>query len=400
MRILVVNCGSSSIKYQLLNMENETVLAKGLLDRIGLEGSVLTHQPAGNEKVVIETPVPNHSVGIRMVLDALVDVNHGVIANMSDIHAIGHRIVSGGEKFAESVLVNTVVKEGIIECYDMAPLHNPAHMLGIVACEELMPGMPQVVVFDNAFHQTMPKRAYMYGLPYEMYTKHHIRKYGAHGTSHRYVSQRAADFLGKPLRDLKLITCHLGNGSSIAAVKGGICIDTSMGFTPLEGLVMGTRCGDIDPAVIPYVMKKEGFTPDQMDTYMNKKSGVLGISGMSSDFRDLENAAKEGHERAQLALDIFAYRVQRYIGSYVAVMNGLDAVVFTAGLGENGIMMRERICNGLECFNMRLDPARNNVIGKEAEINTADSKVKILVIPTNEELMIARDTKEICQNLI
>lgn len=399
MQVLVVNCGSSSIKYQLLNMETEAVLAKGLVDRIGLDGSVLTHQPEGMDKVVVEANIFNHSVGIKMVLDALIDANHGVIASMSDINAVGHRIVSGGEKFAESVLVSQEVKEGIIECYDMAPLHNPAHMLGINACEELMPGVPQVVVFDNAFHQTMPKHAFMYALPYEIYEKYHVRKYGAHGTSHRYVAQRAAEFLGRPQEELKLITCHLGNGSSITAVNGGHSVDTSMGFTPLEGLIMGTRCGDIDPAVIPYVMKKEGFTPEQMDTFMNKKSGVLGISGLSSDFRDLENAAQEGNERARLALDMFAYRVRRYIGAFVAAMNGVDAVVFTAGLGENGVMMRERICQGLDWLGTSIDPLKNQVLGKEAEISVAGSAVKLLVIPTNEELMIARDTKEICQKL-
>jgi len=399
MQVLVVNCGSSSIKYQLLNMETEAVLAKGLVDRIGLEGSVLTHQPEGMDKVVVEADIFNHSVGIKMVLEALIDANHGVISAMSDINAVGHRIVSGGEKFAASVLVAPEVKEGIVECYDMAPLHNPAHMLGINACEELMPGVPQVVVFDNAFHQTMPKHAFMYGLPYEIYEKYHVRKYGAHGTSHRYVAQRAAEFLERPQEELKLITCHLGNGSSITAVKGGHSVDTSMGFTPLEGLIMGTRCGDIDPAVIPYVMKKEGFTPEQMDTFMNKKSGVLGISGLSSDFRDLENAAQAGHERARLALEMFAYRVRRYIGAFVAAMNGVDAVVFTAGLGENGVAMRARICEGLEWLGTGIDPLKNQVLGQEAEISVAGSAVKLLVIPTNEELMIARDTKEICQEV-
>lgn len=399
MQVLVVNCGSSSIKYQLLNMETEAVLAKGLVDRIGLEGSVLTHQPEGMDKVVVEANIFNHSVGIKMVLDALIDADHGVIASMSDINAVGHRIVSGGEKFAESVLVTQEVKEGIIECYDMAPLHNPAHMLGINACEELMPGVPQVVVFDNAFHQTMPKYAFMYGLPYEIYEKYHVRKYGAHGTSHRYVAQRAAEFLGRPQEELKLITCHLGNGSSITAVNGGHSVDTSMGFTPLEGLIMGTRCGDVDPAVIPFIMKKEGFTPEQMDTFINKKSGVLGISGLSSDFRDLENAAQEGNERARLALDMFAYRVRRYIGAFVAAMNGVDAVVFTAGLGENGVTMRERICQGLDWLGTSIDPLKNQVLGKEAEISVTGSAVKLLVIPTNEELMIARDTKEICEKL-
>lgn len=400
MKVLVVNCGSSSVKYQLLNMDNELVLAKGLVERIGLDGSVLTHQPEGKEKVVINTDIPNHSVGIKLVVDALVDADHGVISDMSEINAVGHRVVHGGEKFSSSVLISPAVKEAIIECYDMAPLHNPPHMLGIEACEEMMPGVPQVAVFDTAFHQTMPKHAFLYALPYEAYERYGVRKYGFHGTSHKYVSQRAAEFMGRNLSDLKIITCHLGNGASIAAVKHGQSIDTSMGFTPLEGLVMGTRCGEIDPAVIPFLMKKEGFTPEQIETYLNKKSGVLGISGISSDFRDIEEAAAEGHERAHLALEIFAYKVRRFIGGYVAAMNGVDAIVFTAGLGENGIIMRDRICNGLEFLGTRVDPARNNIRGKETEISTEGSKVKILVIPTNEELVIAQDTKEICQNLI
>jgi acetate kinase len=399
-KVLIVNCGSSSIKYQLLNMDHEEVLAKGLVERIGLDGAVLTHQPEGKGKVVINTDIPNHSVGIKLVLDALIDRSHGVIGSMSEINAVGHRVVHGGEKFASSVLITPAVMDALNECIEMAPLHNPPNILGIKACEELMPGVPQVGVFDTAFHQTMPKHAFLYGLPYEAYQKYGVRKYGFHGTSHKYVSQRVASLLGRDITDLKIVTCHLGNGASLAAIKHGISIDTSMGFTPLEGLVMGTRCGEIDPAIIPYLMKKERFTPEQIDNYLNKKSGVLGISGISSDFRDIEEAASRGEERAQLALDIFAYKVRRFIGGYVATMNGVDAIVFTAGLGENGISMRADICNGLEYLGTRIDPERNNVRGKETEISAAGSKVKIFVIPTNEELVIARDTKEICHNLV
>lgn len=400
MKILVVNCGSSSIKYQLFNMEDESVLAKGLLERIGLEGSVLTHQPADKEKVVINADVKNHSIGIKLVLDALTDASHGVIKNMKEIDAIGHRVVHGAEKFADSVLITPAVMDALEECIQMAPLHNPPNILGINACTELMPGVPQVGVFDTAFHQTMPKHAFLYGLPYEAYEKYGLRRYGFHGTSHRYVSQRAAELMREHMTNLRIITCHLGNGASIAAVKHGKSVDTSMGFTPLEGLVMGTRSGAIDPAIIPFLMKKEGMSPEQIDNYLNKKSGVLGLSGISSDFRDIEEAAKGGNERAQLALDIFAYKVRKYVGSYAAAMGGVDAIVFTAGLGENSITMRDKICQGLEFLGTRIDPAKNNVRGKAAEISVDGAKVKIFVIPTNEELVIARDTKEICANLV
>jgi acetate kinase len=399
-KILVVNCGSSSIKYQLFNMEDESVLAKGLLERIGLEGSVLTHQPADKEKVVINADVKNHSIGIKLVLDALTDASHGVIKNMKEIDAIGHRVVHGAEKFADSVLITPAVMDALEECIQMAPLHNPPNILGINACTELMPGVPQVGVFDTAFHQTMPKHAFLYGLPYEAYEKYGLRRYGFHGTSHRYVSQRAAELMREHMTNLRIITCHLGNGASIAAVKHGKSVDTSMGFTPLEGLVMGTRSGAIDPAIIPFLMKKEGMSPEQIDNYLNKKSGVLGLSGISSDFRDIEEAAKGGNERAQLALDIFAYKVRKYVGSYAAAMGGVDAIVFTAGLGENSITMRDKICQGLEFLGTRIDPAKNNVRGKAAEISVDGAKVKIFVIPTNEELVIARDTKEICANLV
>ncbi|MDF2928306.1 acetate kinase [Anaerospora sp.] len=400
MKVLVVNCGSSSIKYQLFNMSDESVLAKGLVERIGLEGAVLTHQPAGKDKVVITGDISNHSVGIKLVLEALTDANHGVIASMKEIVAVGHRVVHGGEKFADSVLITPDVMRALEECIEMAPLHNPPNILGINACAELMPGVPQVGVFDTAFHQTMPKAAFLYGLPYEAYEKYGVRRYGFHGTSHKYVSQRAAEMMGQHMSNLRIITCHLGNGSSLAAIKYGKAIDTSMGFTPLEGLVMGTRCGEIDPAIIPFLMKKEGMTPDQMDEYLNKKSGVLGISGVSSDFRDIEDAAGEGNERAQLALDVFSYKVRKYVGGYVASMGGVDAIVFTAGLGENSIEMRDKICNGLEYLGTRIDHAKNNVRGKAQEISVDGAKVKIFVIPTNEELVIARDTKAICGSLI
>lgn len=400
MKVLVVNCGSSSIKYQLFNMADESVLAKGLVERIGMQGSVLTHQPEGKEKAVITADIKDHSIGIKLVLDALIDANHGVISSMKEVAAVGHRVVHGGEKFADSVLITPAVMEALEECVDMAPLHNPPNILGINACAELMPGVPQVGVFDTAFHQTMPKVAFLYGLPYEVYEKHGLRRYGFHGTSHRFVSQRVAEMMKEQISKLRIVTCHLGNGSSLAAVKYGKSIDTSMGFTPLEGLVMGTRSGGIDPAIIPYLMKKEKMTPEQVDTYLNKKSGVLGVSGVSSDFRDIEAAADEGNERAQLALDIFAYKVRKYIGSYVAAMGGVDAIAFTAGLGENSISMRDQICNGLEFLGTRIDPVKNNVRGKAQEISVDGAKVKLFVIPTNEELVIARDTKTICASLV
>ncbi len=398
MKILVVNCGSSSLKYQLFDMTNEGVLAKGLVERIGLNGALLTHQPADKPKHVITADIPNHSVAIRMVLDALTDAAHGVIASMDEIAAVGHRGVHGGEAFSDSVIVTSDVIKAIEVCSEMAPLHNPPNILGINACSAIMPNTPQAVVFDTAFHQTVPKYAFMYSLPYEAYEKHGIRRYGFHGTSHKYVSQRAAELLGKKPEEVKIITCHLGNGSSIAAIQEGKCVDTSMGFTPLEGLMMGTRCGDIDPAILPFLMKKENMSPDEIDQYINKKSGVLGVSGVSSDFRDIEKAAKEGNERAQLALDMFAYKVRKYIGSYAAAMNGVDAIVFTAGLGENSASMRQEICSGLEFLGTKLDLELNDMRGQEKEVSVPGSKVKIFVIPTNEELVIARDTKELCNS--
>lgn len=399
MKVLVVNCGSSSLKYQLFDMSDESVLAKGLVERIGLEGSILTHQPSGMDKVKLEADIKNHSIAIKMVLDALTDAQHGVIKSMTEISAVGHRVVHAGERFADSVLITPAVMSALEECTELAPLHNPPNIMGINACTELMPGVPQVGVFDTAFHQTMPKHAFLYGLPYEAYEKYGVRRYGFHGTSHKFVSQQAADMMNEHMTNLRIITCHLGNGASIAAIKHGKSIDTSMGFTPLEGLVMGTRCGEIDPAIIPFLMKKEGMSPEQIDNYLNKKSGVLGLSGVSSDFRDIEDAAGEGNERAQLALDVFAYKVRKYIGGYVAAMGGVDAIVFTAGLGENSVSMRDHVCNGLEYLGTRIDPVKNNTRGKAQEISVDGAKVKIYVIPTNEELVIARDTKVICRPL-
>ena len=393
MKILVINCGSSSLKYQLINMENEECLALGLVERIGIEGSKLT-QKANGEKYIIEESMKDHTDAIRLVLGALVDGTHGVIKELSEIGAVGHRIVHGGEKYSESVLVTDEVMKNLEECSKLAPLHNPANIIGINACKALMPNTPMVTVFDTAFHQTMPEVAYIYPLPYELYTNHSVRKYGFHGTSHKYVSAKAAEMMGKDIKDLKLITCHLGNGASVTAIQNGKSVETSMGFTPLEGIAMGTRCGSIDPAILTYVMKELNLTIDEANDLMNKKSGVLGISGVSSDFRDIETAAwEEGNHRAQLALDIFSYKVKKFIGSYAAVMGGVDAIIFTAGLGENSPETREDVCNGLEFLGAVLDKSKNKVRGKAVELNTEDSKTKIFVIPTNEELVIARDTE-------
>ena len=400
MKVLVVNCGSSSLKYQLFDMADESVLAKGLVERIGIEGSILTHQPAGKPKVPLTADIKNHTIAIKMVLEALTDPEHGVVADINEIDAIGHRVVHGAEKFSDSVLITPAVMAALEEFVELAPLHNPPNISGINACSDTLPKVPQVAVFDTAFHQSMPKHAFLYGLPYEAYKKFGVRRYGFHGTSHKFVSQRAAEMMSDHMTNLRIITCHLGNGASIAAVKNGKSIDTSMGFTPLQGLVMGTRCGDIDPAIPAYLMKKEGLSPDEIDTYLNKKSGVLGISGLSSDFRDLEQAVETGNERAQLAIDVFTYTVRKYIGSYAAAMGGVDAIVFTAGLGENSAYIRDKICNGLEFLGTRIDSAKNAIRGKEQEISVEGSKVKIFVIPTNEELMIARDTKTICAPLM
>ena len=393
MKVLVLNCGSSSLKYQLIDMSNEEALCVGLVERIGIEGSVLKQEKEGVEgKLIKEQPMKNHQDAIKLVLEALIDETYGAVKSMDEIEAVGHRVVHGGENFASSVIITEEVKNAIKGCFDLAPLHNPANMMGIEACEEILPNVPMVAVFDTAFHQTMPKKSYLYGLPYELYKKYGIRRYGFHGTSHKYVSQRAADMLRKDIKDTKIISCHLGNGASIAAIEGGKCIDTSMGFTPLEGLIMGTRCGDIDSAIIPFLIEKENLTPQGLSDLMNKESGVYGMTGISSDFRDIEKAAAEGHELAQVALDAYDQTVKKYIGSYTAEMNGVDAIVFTAGVGENGIETRESIMRNMDFLGMKLDKEANKVRGKETVISTADSKVKILLIPTNEELVIARDT--------
>ena len=393
MKVLVLNCGSSSLKYQLIDMENEAVLCVGLVERIGIEGSILKQEKDGVEgKYIVEQPMKNHEEAIKLVLDAVVDPTYGGVKDIKEVEAVGHRVVHAGEKFATSVVITDEVEAALKECIDLAPLHNPANIMGIDACKAILPGVPMVAVFDTAFHQTMPKKSYLYGLPHELYTKYGVRRYGFHGTSHKYVSQKAAEMLGKDIKDLKIITCHLGNGASIAAVDGGKCVDTSMGFTPLEGLIMGTRCGDIDAAILPFLMRKENLNADQLDAMMNKQSGVYGMTGISSDFRDIEGAAEKGDEKAQVALDAYVQKVKKYIGSYAAEMNGVDAVVFTAGVGENGIEIREAIASNMEFLGMKLDKEANKVRGKERVISTEDSAVKILLVPTNEELMIARDT--------
>lgn len=395
MKILVINCGSSSLKYQVLNMEGEILMAKGLVERIGMDGSVITHEKIGEDKWVNEVPMESHKEAIKQVLDAIVDPDHGVLKDMSELGAVGHRVVHAGEKFASSVMITPEVIKALEECTELAPLHNPPNILGIQACQELMPNTPMVGVFDTAFHQTMPPESFIYAIPYEMYTKHGIRRYGFHGTSHKYVAQRTAELLNNNLDEMKIITCHLGNGASVSAIKYGKCIDTSMGFTPLEGLVMGTRSGDIDPAIVTYMREKENLEQGQANEILNKKSGVLGISGISSDFRDIEAAAEEGNERAILALKVFAHKVRFYIGAYIAEMNGVDAIVFTAGVGENDIGMRDIICNNLGNLGIKLDVVKNKVRGQEMIISRDDSPVKIVLIPTNEELMIARDTLQI-----
>ena len=391
MNILVINCGSSSLKYQLINSETEGVLAKGLCERIGIDG-MLTYQPEGGEKEKSEIAMPTHTEAINAVLAALTNEKSGVIKSLSEGGAVGHRVVHGGEKFTSSCLINDESMKAIEECNDLAPLHNPANLIGIRACQELMPGVPMVAVFDTAFHQTMPDVAYTYGIPYEYYEKYKVRRYGFHGTSHSYVSKRTAEIIGKPYDQMKIIVCHLGNGASISAVNCGKSVDTSMGLTPLEGLVMGTRSGDLDPAIIDFVGKKEGLSLDEMNEVLNKKSGMLGISGVSSDGRDLEAAAETGNKRAQLALDVFDYRVIKYIGAYAAAMNGVDAIAFTAGIGENNIKMRKDVCSSLTYLGVKLDEEKNNVRGEERIISADDSKVQVLLVPTNEELAIARET--------
>ena len=396
MKVLVINCGSSSLKYQLIDMATEESLAQGLVERIGIEGSVLTQKVEGKDKYIVKEEMKDHKDAIRLVLEALVDENNGVIKSMDEISAVGHRVVHGGEKYKESVVINDEVKANIEECFKLAPLHNPANMIGIKACEELMPNTPMVAVFDTAFHGTMPEDAYLYALPYELYEKDGIRKYGFHGTSHKYVSQTCAEVMGRDIKDLKIITCHLGNGASLCAVKNGVSVDTSMGFTPLEGLAMGTRCGNIDPAIVTFLMKEEGLSVDEVNDLLNKKSGVLGISGISSDFRDIEDAAfNKDDRRAKLALKIFEYKIRTTIGAYAAAMGGVDAIVFTAGVGENGPETREKCLEGLEFLGVEIDREANNVRGKVREISKAGCKVKAFVIPTNEELVIARDTLEL-----
>lgn len=391
MNVLVVNCGSSSLKYQLIDSDSEAVLAKGLCERIGIDGR-LVYQKAGCDKEITEAAMPTHKEAIQMVLDALVNDKTGAIKSLSEVNAVGHRIVHGGEKFASSVVITDEVLEAVAQCNDLAPLHNPANLIGINACKELMPGVPMVAVFDTAFHQTMPEKAYLYGLPYEYYENYKVRRYGFHGTSHSFVSKETARFLGMDLENSKIIVCHLGNGASISAVKDGKCVDTSMGLTPLEGLVMGTRSGDIDPAIMEYIAKKENLDIAGVMNVLNKKSGLEGISGLSSDFRDLTAGAKEGNKRAIAAIEVFCYRVAKYVGSYVAAMNGVDAIAFTAGIGENVGLVREKICSYLGYLGITLDAEANAKSGDNCVISAADSKVKVAVIPTNEELAICRET--------
>ena len=394
MNVLVINCGSSSLKYQLLNMENEQVIAKGICERIGIDGSFIKHTTEGQDSVKVVVDFPDHKVAIAKVLSMLTE-GETACCKPEEISAVGHRVVHGGEKFNKSVLITPEVEEAIKECSALAPLHNPANITGIDACRELMPSVPMVAVFDTAFHQTMPRHAYMYAIPKEYYNKYGIRKYGFHGTSHKYVSQRAAQMLGKSIEDTKIIVCHLGNGASVCAVKGGQSVDTSMGFTPLAGVMMGTRSGSIDPSVISFLVEQHGYTIEQVDELLNKKSGVLGISGVSSDFRDVLAASEEGNKRATLALEIFYYKVRTQIAAYAGAMGGVDAIVFTAGIGENSSITRKEILKGLEFFGLELNEENNEIRGKIQEISTEDSRVKVYVVPTNEELMIARDTAKL-----
>ncbi len=396
MLVLIINAGSSSLKYQLMHTQSGQVLARGGAERIGIDNGLIKHTREGEASITFHYDLPNHKVAVQHVLAILTSPDHGAISSMDEIEAVGHRVLHGGHKFIKSVIITDAVKDAIRECYPLGPLHNPANMTGILACEEAMPNVPQVAVFDTAFHQTMPAKAYMYALPYAMYEKHGVRRYGFHGTSHSYVSKRAAVFLGKPIEDLKIITLHLGNGSSITAVDKGLCVDTSMGLTPLAGVCMGTRCGDIDPAIVTFLMDKEGLDLKGIDSLMNKQSGVCGVSGVSSDFRDLYSAANSGNERARLALDMFIYQCKKYVGSYTAAMGGVDAIVFTAGIGENTAAIREGIVEGLGYMGVAIDREKNNATrGIEANISDASSKVQILVIPTNEELAIAQETERL-----
>lgn len=393
MKVLVLNCGSSSLKYQLIDSETEGVLAKGLCERIGIDGSAITHQPEGGEKVKQLVDMPDHTAAVKNVIDKLTDAEVGVIASLSEIGAVGHRLVHGGENFTGSVVIDEEVIRAIEECNDLAPLHNPANLIGVRSCQEIMPGVPMVAVFDTAFHQTMPKKAYMYGLPYEYYKKYKVRRYGFHGTSHDFVSKRAAEILGKDRKDLKIIVCHLGNGASVSAVKYGESVDTSMGLTPLEGLIMGTRSGDIDPAIVSFIAEKEGLNAAQVVDVLNKKSGVLGLSdGVSSDFRDLVEAGKSGNEVAKEALEAYAYRVGKYIGAYAAAMQGVDVIAFTAGIGENNAEVRALVAQYIEFLGTNIDPERNKIRGEEVILSDEGAKVVTMIIPTNEELAIARET--------
>lgn len=393
MNILVINCGSSSLKFQLINSDSEQCIAKGICERIGIDGSMISYTPRGGEKEKKVTPMPDHTEAIRLVLEALTNPNTGVVKKLDEIGAVGHRIVHGGEKFAESTIITDEVIDAIRECNELAPLHNPANLIGIDACRKLMPTTPMVAVFDTAFHQTMPEEAYLYGLPYEYYEKYKVRRYGFHGTSHSYVSKRAAEVLGKDYDSLKMIVCHLGNGASVSAIQNGKCVDTSMGLTPLEGLVMGTRCGDMDPAIMEFIAHKEGKSIDEIMTILNKKSGVLGLSNnLSSDFRDLEDGYFAGNENAVRAMKVFCYHVAKYIGAYAAAMNGVDVVCFTAGIGENTAIVRTLVCEHLGFLGVKLDEEENHKRGQEIPISTPDSRVTVMVIPTNEELAIARQT--------
>lgn len=394
MKVLVLNCGSSSLKYQLIDMSDETLMAKGLVERIGISGSRIKHVKIGMDPVVVETDIPNHDVAVKLVIDALLDANHGVMKDLSELSAAGHRVVHGGEKFTRSVLVDQDVLRGIEEVIPLAPLHNPANLMGIKAVMLALPNLPNVAVFDTAFHQTMPPHAYVYGIPYEHYETDRVRRYGFHGTSHFYVSHRVAQLMNRPIDELKIVTCHLGNGSSITAVDGGKSVDTSLGYGTTEGILMGTRSGNLDPSVMIYLMEKYG-DPKIVSDVVHKKSGVCGISGVSSDMRDVEEAMERGEKRAKLAFDMLCYGIKKYIGAYAAAMGGLDAIVFTAGIGENSDLVREEVCKGLGFLGVKFDPSKNKVRGKEAEITSPDSRVKVFVVPTNEELVIARDTKEL-----
>ncbi|EPY12376.1 MULTISPECIES: acetate kinase [Paenibacillus] len=399
MKILVINAGSSSLKYQLYDMQDESVLAAGRVERIGMDSSILIHEPHHTDEITEVSEILDHTIAIRKVLDKLTDAKVGVVKTINEIEAVGHRVVHGGESFSNSVLVDSEVKAEIRRLFDLAPLHNPAHMMGIKAVETNLPDVPQAVVFDTAFHQTMPQKAYMYAIPKVLYKKHKVRRYGFHGTSHNYVSQRAAEVVGRPLEDLKIITCHIGNGGSLTAVEGGKSIDTSMGMTPLEGLMMGTRSGDLDPAVVPFTMMKEDLTVNEVNSMLNKHSGLLAISGLSSDMREITDAMAEGEPNATLAFEMYVYRLRKYIGSYAAAMDGVDVIVFTAGVGENSIVIREATCEKLTFLGVEIDPELNKIRSKEPRlISTPNSKVQVLVVPTNEELMIARDTYRLVQD--